>query len=238
MIKKDEKPGGPTQKLPDDPRSREEEQFFQEVSEELKQDRYAELWKNYGRYFVAAAVAIVVGVGGYQYWRQEQRKAVEAASERFASAAELAKEGKAKEAAEAFGAIARGDGGGFGALARLQRATLLLKAGDRSAAFGVYETLADDRSADQLFRDVALLQWAYAGLDDIDPAAMLARLKPLTQKESQWRFVALELSALYNDRAGKRSEAIQILTDLEKSSDTPASLRARARELIAILGKS
>ncbi len=238
MINKDKKAGGPPAKLPDDPRTREEEQFFQEVSEELKQDRYAELWKTYGRYFVALAVAIVVGVGGYQYWQQQQQKAAEAASERFAAAAALAKDGKSKEAAEAFGAIARGDGGGFGALARLQRATLLLKAGDKSAAFGVYETLANDRSADQLFRDVAVLQWAYAGLDDADPAAMLARLNPLTQKESQWRFVAKELAALYTERSGKRAEAIQMLTELEKSSDAPASLRARARELIAILGKS
>jgi hypothetical protein len=238
VVKKDNAPGGKPASLPDDPRAREEEQFFEEVSEELKQDRYAALWKKYGRYFVAAAVSVVVGVAGYQYWQQERQKTAEAASERFVAALALAKDGKAKEAAEAFGAIGRADSRGYGALARLQRATLLFKAGDKSAAFGAYETLASDRSVDKLFRDVAVLQWAYAGLDDADPAAMLGRLKPLTEATSEWRYIALELTALYTDRSGKRAEAVQILTELEKSSEAPAGLRARARELIAILGKS
>ncbi len=223
---------------PDDPRLREQEQFFEEVSEELKQERYAEIWKRYGRYFVALAVVAVLAVAGYQYLRQEQARARAQASERFAQALALAKDGKLKEAQEAFAALGRGDVKGYSALARFHQASLFLKAGDKPAAFGVYEQLAGDSSVDTVFRDAAVVHWAYAGLDDAAPAAMIERLRPLSQKESPWRYLALELSALYAERAGRRDDAVRILTELEKDKDAPAGVRARAKELIAILGKS
>lgn len=235
MARNDKKPPVPA---PDDPRTREQEQFFEEVSEELKQDRYAELWKKYGRYFVALAVVCVLGVAGYQYWQGEQRKASEAASERFASAMALARDGKTKEAIAAFAGVAQDGAKGYAQLGRLQQAAQLLKSGDRAGAMLAFEQLANDGSADPLFRDVAVVHWAYAALDDADPAKMTERLKPLTAKENPWRFMALELSALYAERAGRRADAIQILTDLEKDKDAPQGTRSRAKELLAILGKS
>jgi hypothetical protein len=235
LARNDKKPPAPA---PDDPRTREQEQFFEEVSEELKQDRYAELWKKYGRYFVALAVAVVLGVAGYQYWRGEQQRAREAASERFAAALALARDGKTKEALAAFAGLAQDGPKGYASLARLQQAAQLLKSGDRAGAMIAFEQLANDGSADPLFRDIAVVHWAYHGLDDADPAKMTERLKPLTAKENPWRFMALELSALYAERAGRRADAIQILTDLEKDKDAPQGVRSRAIELLAILGKS
>jgi hypothetical protein len=235
LAKNDPKPPAAA---PGDPRSREQEQFFEEVSEELKQERYAQLWKKYGRYFVGLAVAVVLGVAGYQYWRGEQVKAAEAASVRFASALALAKDGKFKEAATSLAALGQDGPKGYAALARLQQAAQTIKAGDRAGAMLVLEQLANDTSVDPLFREIAVVHWAYAGLDDADPAKMTERLKPLTAKDNPWRHMALELSALYAERAGRRADAIQILTDLEKDKDAPQGARSRAKELLAILGKS
>ena len=235
MARTDKKPPPPA---PDDHRTREQEQFFEEVSEELKQDRYAAVWKKYGRYFVALAVVVVLGVAGYQYWQGEQRKAREAGSERLAAGLSLAREGKVKEATAAFAGLAQDGPKGYAQLARLQQAAQLLKSGDRAGALLAFEQLASDSAADPLFRDVATVQWAYFGLDDADPAKMLERLKPITGKDHPWRHMALELSALYSERAGRRADAIQILTDLEKDKDAPQGVRGRAKELLAILGKS
>jgi len=235
LARNDKKPPAPA---PDDPRSREQEQFFEEVSDELKQERYAEIWKKYGRYFVGLAVAVVLGVAGYQYWQSEQGKAREAASERFATALALAKDGKVKEAVTAFAGLAQDGPKGYAGLARLQQAAQLQQSGDRAGAMQALEQLANDAAADPLFREVAVIHWAYTGLDDADPAKMTERLKPLTAKESPWRFLALELTALYAERAGRRADAIQILTDLEKDKDASQGVRSRAKELLAILGKS
>ena len=36
--------------------------IFDEINEELKQDRMAALWQRYGKYLIAVVVAIVVGI--------------------------------------------------------------------------------------------------------------------------------------------------------------------------------
>ena len=127
---------------------------------------------------------------------------------------------------------------GYAALARLHQAAQSLKSGDRPGAMLAFEQLANDGSVDPLFREVAVIHWAYHGLDDADPAKMSERLKPLTVQNNPWRHMALELSALYAERAGRRTDAIQILTDLEKDTSAPQGVRGRAKELLAILGKS
>jgi hypothetical protein len=233
LAKKDPKPPAP-----DDHRLREQEQFFEEVAEELKQERYMLLWKKYGRYFVGLAVVVVLAVAAYQYWQTEQQKAQLAASEQYAKALELASESDPKKAITAFLALVQQGPPGYAALAQLQQAALLLKSGDRAGAIAAYTQLADKSAADPLFRDAAVIHWAFLTLDDADPAQMTARLKPIIAKGNPWRFLALELSAHYALRADRRADALQIWTDLEKDNDAPAGVRGRAREMLAILGKS
>jgi hypothetical protein len=223
---------------PDDQKLREQEQFFEEVSEELKQERYLQVWQKYGRYFVALAVVIVLAVAGYRYWQSEQRKERALASERFASGLAFAKTGKEKDAATAFAALAEKGPKGYAGLARLQEGAQLLKSGDRAGAVQAFEQLAKDGSAEPLFRDVATIHWAYAALDSADPAKMIDQLKPLTASDSPWRFMALELTALYAERGGHRADALEILSGLEKNKDAPQGIRSRAKELLAVLGKS
>ena len=45
--------------------------IFQEVDEEVRRERLMQLWKRYGNFVIAAAVIVVLGVGGwrgYQWW--------------------------------------------------------------------------------------------------------------------------------------------------------------------------
>ena len=46
--------------------------IFREVDEELKQDRYEKLWRQYGKYVIAGAVLIVAAVAGWKAWESHQ----------------------------------------------------------------------------------------------------------------------------------------------------------------------
>ena len=49
--------------------------IFDEINEELKQDRMAALWQRYGKYLIAVVVAIVAGVSlsqGYSYYTNQR----------------------------------------------------------------------------------------------------------------------------------------------------------------------
>ena len=82
--------------------------IFREVDEELKQERYEKLWREYRWYIIGAAVAVVAAVAGWQAWNAYQTNQRHAEGQRFAAAAALLLDGKSNEAADAFSSLARG----------------------------------------------------------------------------------------------------------------------------------
>ena len=81
---------------------------FQEVDEDLRRDRAAKLWKRYGIFVIAAAVAIVIATGGYVAWKNYRTKQLTAQGDAFIQALVLRANGQTREAADAFAALASG----------------------------------------------------------------------------------------------------------------------------------
>lgn len=215
---------------------REQDLLFQEVSDELKQEKFAELWKAYGKYLIGGVAAIVIAVAGWRYWQTQEISAREASGERFAGALRLVQAGKTKEAAAAFGTIAKDGSRGYASLARLHEAALRAERGDRDGAIRIYQALAEAGDAKVDLRNLALILWAFHSVDTAEPAQMTERLRPLTEATSPWRFSALEVTALLAQRAGKHKKAREIFDRLAKDAAAPATTRARAREMLSILG--
>ena len=217
---------------------REEELFFQEVDEELKQERYLGLWKRYGTVFVAIAVLAIAAVAGYQFWQSDKRASERAASSQFAEGLRLVAAGKTKEAGVIFSVLAKDAPSGYAALSRLQEGAIKAKAGDAAGAAAIYKALAEDSDAPRNLRDVATLLWAVSGFGTADPAAVMAKLEPLTQDTSPWRHSAREMWGLYADKAGKKDAARDMFKKLADDREAPDAIRARAHEMLAILGQS
>ena len=94
--------------------------IFREVDEDIRRERYSKLWKRYGKYVIAGAVAIVVLTAGREGWKQYQTAQREVAGERFAQALDLAASGRETDAVTAFSALADDAGAGYATLARLR----------------------------------------------------------------------------------------------------------------------
>jgi hypothetical protein len=153
----------------------------------------------------------------------------------FAAAAELQEKDKAQEASDAFAALAAKSADGYAMLARLRQAALLAGHGDPGAAVKVYDELAGQAS-EPAIRDLAILQSVALSLDQADPAELKARLDPLTEAGSAWRYSALELSAMLAVRTGDKAHAREVLTVLKSDPGAPSGIRGRAAELLEALG--
>lgn len=210
--------------------------IFREVEEDLRHDRYARLWKKYGKYVIAAAVVFVLAAAATVAWRDQQRKERAAESERYAAGMMLIAENKIPQAADAFAALAKDAGGDYGALAKLEEAGLRAQAGDMAGAQRAYDELAADSSAKRSLRDLAVLLAVMHDLDTIDPAEGRARLKPLLADDNPWRFSARELTALLALRVGDNAAAKEAYKAVADDQNAPPALRARATEMLASLG--
>lgn len=210
--------------------------IFQEVDEELRRDKAAELWKRYGNYVIGAAIALVVGTAGYVVWRDYSHKQAVAHSTAFFDAAALAASAEPAKAVPALDAVAREAPASYAALARLREAGVKAASGDREGAAAIYRTVAEDGGAPDELRNAARVLANLQTLDQSSPADLESRLQALRASTSPWRHSAIELVALAALRAGDAAKARELFTTISDDPAAPTSMRGCAAEIIASLG--
>jgi hypothetical protein len=209
--------------------------IFQEVDEELRHDKWLQLWKQHQNHIIGLAVLIVVATSAVTYWRYYDQQQREAEGLRYTLALEDARAGKPAEAADALNALATSAHAGRAIVARFEAAGLRARAGDQAAAIAAYDAIAKDGSVEQVYRDLATVLWGLHALDTIEPQAVIERLAPLTAQDNPWHATSLEVTAIVHLKAGDRAAA---KADYQKIADdltAPRGVRARAAQMVAAL---
>ena len=117
--------------------------FFREVDEAVRHDRYRQLWDRYALHAMGVAVLIVAAVAGYKGWTYwQERKAQEAGSQFSEALALVGGGGDAAKANEMFARLAEQGPKGYQTLARFQ---LAAAAANASGALRPAAALASTR---------------------------------------------------------------------------------------------
>jgi hypothetical protein len=217
-----------------------QDSLLREIDEDIRRERYARLWKRFGNYIIAAVVALLLGIAGYQFWQYRVDSQRQQASAQLASASTLTGTDRAAAEQTLAGLAAEGPAG-IAVLAGLRHAALLAESGDVQAARAAYQQVQRSAS-DPLYRDLAVVREAMVALAQedapIDAEAIIDKLKPLTSDGNPWRFSARELTALLASRSGQIAEARSLLGELSADPLAPAGVRERARQLLGDLARS
>jgi hypothetical protein len=209
--------------------------IFAEIDEEVRRERYKQLWERYGLYIVAAAFVIILGIGGwrgYEWW--EARQAAQAGAA-FEAAAALLAQDKYAEAEAAFAKIAAEAPSGYRVLARLREAASLGQH-DVKAAVKLYDEIATSGAVGQVLQDLANLRAGMLLLDTEPYDALRARLEPLTGADRTFRHTARELLAFSAWRSNNAEAAKRWIDMIMTDAETPAGTRARIDMLTALTG--
>ncbi len=212
--------------------------IFSEVDEDLRRDKYEELWKRYGKLMMAGALAVVLLAAAFVGWQEYSKRARIEAGGAFAQALALMAEGRHTDAAAAFADVAKKGVGEYASIARLEEAAAVAASGDRAGAVALYDKLSTDLSGGEVFGQLAALLAAQNVLDDGDVASARKRLEPLIGSGKAWRFSAMEMIALADLADGDVVSARKGFKDLTDDNNAPKGVRARSAEMLAALGGS
>jgi hypothetical protein len=204
--------------------------IFHEIEEEVRRERYAQLWKRYGDYILAAAALIVVGVAAWQLWSRYQSNQRVDASNKYIVALETQDPAKA---ASAFAKLGQTAPDGYALLSRMQEANSLQAAGRTEQAAALYRKLM--KESDPLFASVARLRLAWAQADTMSKKDMHALLDPLTGAGNSFRYMANELLAYADYRDGDVAAAQTEYEALAKEKDASDGIKERAHAMAAFL---
>ncbi len=206
--------------------------LIHEVEEQLKWERIEAISKEYGTYIVGFIVAIILLVGGYEYWGHSTVKHQEALSEVYTDALQLMGKGQTTEALEKLKTI-KDDSTGYSMLARFVSASVLLDNPEtRPQAIELYRDMVKTGSLDRRYRTLAIIYLVQAELDTADPAELGKLLEEASIGTNMWPDTTAELSALVALRKGDIEGAKKTLGELKEDKQASQGIRLRARALL------
>src|SRR5689334_15240868 len=124
--------------------------FFREVDEAVREEKYKKLWDQYGVYVLGAAAVLVAGVGAYNAWTFWQEKKAAEAGAKFSQALNMEKGADAAKARDILTALAEQGPAGYRVLARFQLAAAEASTGETDKAVADYDALAKDPQVDSI----------------------------------------------------------------------------------------
>ena len=209
--------------------------LFQEIDDELRQDKASSLWKLYGKYVVAVAIIIIACVGGYKFWQQKQLDNGEKASIAYEAALARSASGDFRGAIDQLNEKELGLGRGYAALSQMQKANLAMKIKDFEAALITYKDIAENDDYPQSIKEWASFRRAAVRVEKQIDSNASADLDKLIATDSPWRFLAKEIKAIKVIEIGNNSEAKAIFSELADDENTPERLRVRAADFLQTL---
>ena len=210
-----------------------------EIDEELRREQFLKLWDKYGVYVLGAALAVIIGVGGWKYYQHQQNVATETASTQFiVSLNDLTSKDRAIDGQKNLEALATSGPKGYAALARLRLAAQQGAEGSVLDALKTYESLANDEAVDGMLRDFARLQIAMLKFDTVFFTELRNQIYSLTSDRNPWRHSARELLGMGAMKAGLGPEARSHFKRLLADSTTPPGIAERARMMVAMLDET
>jgi hypothetical protein len=207
--------------------------IFREVEEEVRRERFEQIWKQYGDYIIAGVALVVIAVAGYELWLRYEANQKLKASETFIAAQQLADSGNVNQASAAFAVIAKDAPDGYAKLARLSQAGVLEIGGQRSEALAIFKSIAKDD--DGLIGSVARLRGGWILAADGPRADLDQLIAPLTDPASPWRFSAREILAYADYHAGQTAKAQAEFQSLGNDKDASITLRRRCSAMAMFL---
>ena len=209
--------------------------LLREIDEELRQERYSQLWTRYGKYVIIGAIILVIGVAGYKGWEAHTfNNKIQFSEEFYRGISEYQAE-NVVAAEKSFMHLIDGSNVGHSMLAKFRLAASLVKQGKTAQASENYLTLAANTSIDKQYRELAKILSVLLDIDTGDPEEIRQRLLPMLSDNNPWRFSALQLSGLIETRSGDQMAAKKIFDRLISDPETPQAIKSRTQELITAI---
>jgi hypothetical protein len=203
-------------------------EFFHEVEEEVRRERWLSLWKSYGGILIAAVVLLVVGVAGFEIWKNSSAGSREDFTDALVAAQQPLELENYKDAVSSLNAMRDKTSGDFRAMAMLREAEARIGDKDTTGAIATLDAIAADSGVTRSLRDLASIYSAYLQLDKASFDEINSRMGPLTASGSAWRSSALELIGFSAYRNGKLDVARQQFETLSTDPGSPPAVRQRA----------
>ena len=198
--------------------------IFDEISDDLRQQKLNQFWKENGAWIIGGAIGAIVLTGVLTFWRQytyERDLKQTTQLVRLAKAADLPK----------LQSFAADTSKNHAMMARFMIADSYLAKKEKDKALALYNDIANTSGLDKTWRDLARLHSISLRLEKDAPETLSKELAAISDDDDVWRYSAREMQALLEARQGQMQKASDILGGIAADPQAPDDMRQRAFSL-------
>ena len=192
--------------------------IFDEVSEELKQDKLIQLWKKYSKHIVLLVVLLIIFISSYQGYIIWNKKQLSSNSEQFFSGLERMESEKFKESANIFLKNSLEQKNGYKLLSMFGLAHSNFKNGNISEMVKNYQSIYEDKNVGIYYQNLARLLSTMKD-DNSSFDKLQNRLSPILNSPSKLQLLAAELEIILFIRFNKIDKALKSIKVLIDRTD-------------------
>ena len=207
--------------------------FINEVSEEVKNDNFKELWNRYGLLIIAIVAVAVCGAVSFERIKSWRLQHNQMTTETYMDAAH--KQDNPEAMIAALQKINQSDHGIYGDFARLQIANVLFEQQKDEEAMAMLEALTKDPQVNTEVRQIALVKYATYKVDVMSKQELTKLLQPVLEANNSWTPLANDLLAMAAIREGDLQTAREIYTRLLTVKYLPDSFKSKIQEMMSSL---
>ena len=200
--------------------------IFDEVSEELKQDRLVQIWKKNSKYIISFSLIIVVLIISFQLFLNWSEKKLEVSSQQFFNALEKLEEKQYEESFKIFLKSSTEENEGYRVLSLFGLAETNYKNGNIKEMSLNYKNIYEDTNIDLYYRDLSrILSVMKDNISTFDKQINI--LKPILNSPSKLQLLAAELEIMLYVRSGNVNDAYTKIKNLLKRADISLEQKSR-----------
>ena len=200
--------------------------IFDEVSEELKQDRLVQIWKKNSKYIISFFFVIVVSIVSYQLFLNWGEKKLELSSQQFFDALEKLENKKYEESSKIFLKSSTEENEGYRILSLFGLAETNYKKGEIKQMALNYKSIYEDTNIDLYYRNLSrILTVMKDNTSTFDQQINI--LKPILNSPSKLQLLAAELEVMLYIRSENVKDAYSKIKSLLKRPDISLEQKSR-----------
>ena len=208
--------------------------IFNEVDEDIRKERYKNLWSNYGKYIIGFLILIVITFSLTQYFQAKNISDNKAILDLYYSAAEKIEKNQLDFANQELEIVYSEKNKTLAALSGFKLSETYLKNNQKEAALSLLEEITDNSSLETIYRELALYKYIMINFENININDIENKIASIGVNKKILYPYFQEIIGIKYLTIGSIKKANSIFTDLLFKEGTPFDLKMRLDKLIQI----
>ena len=208
--------------------------IFNEVDEDIRKERYQNLWSKYGKYLIGSIVLIILIFSTTQYLKSKKISDNKKILDTYFSAVESIEKNELDLAIRDLKNVYSQKNNILSAISGYKISEIYLKNDEKEKSLLALDEIISNASLELIYRELALYKYIMIDFDNINPSYIEDKVNSIKTPETILTLYFEQIIAIKHLTLGNINKANLILTSLLLNEDTPYDLRIRLDKLIQI----